>query len=424
MIKNITILILGLSLTLNWFTIDNQFTAFAYTNLNLIPKWAFSFVDILAFTVFWGLFFSKANKDILDKNFMLVIFYFSVLYSLIAFYFEANIFQVLLGLRNYLSFLPMYYLGSYFAKKDYNLKAVFNFYMIFFLVQIPIVILQYYKALQLIGIYQGTVFDLVTGTLGGLSSSVLNTLIFSYICFIISFSYIYNQVKYFYSIPIFLIPTILSESKYSFILILFLFGFFIKNIKVELSKKIISSVIGIIIIIVFVFGYQNYIGYRFDFFSIDSYISYETTNSVDSRLGRGESLSNSLNKINNSLLSLNFGFGIGNASKNSLSGIDPKYYNFLEDRHFYDKLLKETGLLGLSIFIGVMLFHLRKYYINYLHNEDPEIRFLTLSLIGTILISMIGNLMTDLFNRVQFIYSFSFFMGYLNYSLKLNKNKL
>jgi len=207
-------------------------------------------------------------------------------------------------------------------------------------------------------------------------------------------------------------------------LILFLFGFFIKNIKVELSKKIIFSVIGIIIIIVFVFGYQNYIGYRFDFFSIDSYISYETTNSVDSRLGRGESLSNSLNKINNSLLSLNFGFGIGNASKNSLSGIDPKYYNFLEDRHFYDKLLKETGLLGLSIFIGVMLFHLRKYYINYLHNEDPEIRFLTLSLIGTILISMIGNLMTDLFNRVQFIYSFSFFMGYLNYSLKLNKNKL
>lgn len=406
--------IITLIFTLNWLAYgENTYARAAFANLNLIPKPSIILPELLTYIYFINILVTNKSKKIFFYFYAFC--FIAVFYSFLSLLYSSSIFNLIVGLRNYFGLVILFYIGYFYDNN--KIHTLLKFFFIIVLLQVPVAIYQFINSLRLIGVYPGTVYDFVSGTIGGLASNVLTGLLFSVISFLVAFYLRLKNRKYLFLSLLLLVPSIIGSSKGA-ILYIFALSFYFTITSGRMSKILSSVIVYGIFLSVFILGYDylylensNSSEHLID---IDLLVDSELADrGFENRLSRIQSLEKSFQTISENPFTFIFGYGFGSSSKGVLGADNGKYYSFWEVRHYYDQLIRETGIFGVLGFIFT-IFTFSIFLIKmYASTSSIHHKALILGAGGIIIVILIGNMHVDLFNRVQFSYPFGFFMGYI-----------
>lgn len=405
--KKIVIFIVLLVILLNWI-VEPTISDRGLFNLSLLPKKAIVIIDIVL--IFIWFYFIQRKENHITVNITVFIFLVTGINLFIVLIFDGGFTNLISGFRNYFIFLPMFFLGNYFSEHNYNISFFLKLFLILMLFQVPISIFQY---ISLSGInYSGTIYDFVAGTMGGQATDLLSFLLVCSIVFIVFQAVLSKNYKLLFFVPFLLLPTALSETKGTLVLLgilsVFVFLFAGKNF----ARKLFSIIITFLMILLFNYIYSNYINLDRNVLDINYLINNElAVRGRDQKLNRIKSLDYSIKTIsnNNSIL---FGIGIGNGSVNHF-GKAGQFNNFYSVRNNWSLVLLESGIVGIIsymfIIIYIVFFFWKKTKNKYIDTYDLANIY---SLITITVFILYGGLWTNIIFRNQFMVPYLFIIGY------------
>lgn len=403
-------LILTLALVLNWIVEGTSNFGKSDLNLGLLPKKSIIIIEVLqVFLLSYLLLFYKKYKFIIVVTFSAVLF---VAFEFIIHYIFGNSITVWIsGIRYYLSFSPLFLLGYVLSRKGYKIDREFNFLIFLLFLQVPVAIYQFLKAPILFTTGGASLFDAVSGTMGGFATNLLSAVLcFGIIYFLIRYLSEKKNKYLLYSIFL-IIPPIIASAKGMYVVLIGISIYLFFSFKVSINNLLKYAFIFIVLVFGFTYAY-NTLDYG-QKVSLDFLIQYTQEESGRGRLSRTESISYATNLLIDEQSPL-FGMGIGSANSNPL-GDSPPYNNAFTIRHSLDTLITETGLIGLIliIFFTTKLFLVSQRVRKRLHGIDTFNSNLACLLGGMILVFVMGLFWTDILFRVQFMYPFGLLAGYI-----------
>lgn len=421
MVKKLLYINIILALVLNWFSANPNFLEYGFSYLNILPKQAFAMVEILSIIIFLSIIPTiKKRKEF--AYFVLIIGAILLFYMPYTILKGGGLIHYILGIRNYFSWIPMFFGGYYLSMKNESIKPFIILILLLGFIQLPVTIFQYVFSFALIS--RGTVYDVVAGTMGGIAGNLLSVILTS-----MALVLIYGYLKYkknwmILAVIALIIPNILAEAKGVFVLLvigifyMFIFG------SISLNKRLKIISLGSVLLVLLVFSYLSLVDLDRNVWNPAYYIEYEMSkdNRIDGRVARHTSILIANETINNEPLGALVGVGFGNASINNVSGKDGSYYSFYYILHFWDRFLTETGYLG--VFLLLMFIYKGISISKYVEKRasDKFISTLAGSMGAVLFISIFAGLYIDHFNRVQYTYPLALIMGYLTYEYKKLKN--
>ena len=413
-------LILTLALVLNWVVDGSGTLGKMDLNLGLLPKKSIIIIEVLQ-----GLFLLYLLFKYKKYRFVNTAVLFTVLF--IGFQFVVSIaigndITVLIsGVRYYFSFLPILLIGYIYGVKGLDLGREFKWLLFLVVIQIPISIWQFFVAKALILGTGQLFFDAIAGTMGGFAPNLMSMVTGIGIIYFLIRYIDERKVSFALMTMLLIIPSVISESKGMYIVLIVISVYLIRVSKLNLSRVIGMAAIIIILTFGYIIAYQS-----LDFgtsqakgFELSFILDYVTTDSGRGRLSRVASIVYAINIIISEQSPL-FGMGIGSANSNPI-GPNPPYNDFYNVRHSIDVLITEMGVIGIIILIYFMFKVYKtamKMVVKLPKDEIFKIRMAKLTA-GLVLILSVGVLWEDILFRVQFMYPFGLLAGYI---LGLNKN--
>ena len=413
--RKIIIVELVLVFLLNWLVVNPEIIYGRFNSLGLIPKQSIAIIEVIALFIF--LILLKKRFIFQRFNRLLIFIIVFVLFHLaLVLLFKGNIFNWVMGLKYYLTSIPILFAGYYLAKNQISLKPIIKVLAILILIQIPVSIVQFLFDVPLVPGGAGTPYDLVSGTMGGISGNLLGIILASAITYLFLFSRNSNKKIYYYlGILLLLIPAILGEMKIVFIYLILIGGilfFYYKKFKRKDKVKLIFLFGLLLTGFKMVYDYVLDYGNRRDLFSLSFYANYESN--IKGRLSRLDSFFYAWETIfNESIITLFTGTGIGNASLNKFHGEHGHFLNEEAFQHFWYRLILETGFIGFLSFLFLLFYLLKISYNVYLNSSSEFLKTISFGFWCIVIISFIGGFSFDLFYRIQFIYPFSLLAGYI-----------
>ena len=422
MIKKLIYLNLVLAITLNWFTKNPSILTHGFSYLDILPKQAFGIVEVISILIFLGIlpYLSKQKVFILPLALLIGYLAVSLPYTLI---WDGKIVHFIIGVRSYVSFIPIFYGGYYLSQKGYSIKPYVILILILSLIQLPVTIFQYVFSLTLLK-RAGTQYDVIAGTMGGLAGNLMSILLSSTALVLIYFYFKYKKKIILIGIASLIIPSILAEAKGVFIILFFGLSYFLIAGNLKVNRKIGLIFISIFLFTFLSFLYVSFIGLERDVLDPEYYVEYENKKNFreDGRVARYTSLILATELIASKPPGLVFGLGLGNAAKNNLVGQDGPFYSFFTVLHFWDRFIIETGFFGVFVvfFLIIKSIMMLKYVEK--KSNDKFLSVLAGGMTAVMFVSIIAGVYTDHFNRVQYSYPLALIIGYI-YSeyLKIKK---
>jgi hypothetical protein len=329
---------------------------------------------------------------------------------------------MLAGLRNYLKYMPFFFLPVVYKFSDEQLRKQLKFLLLLSLLQLPVTL--YQKFIEFKQEFSG---DPIGGTLGVNTSGVLSVYLICVISLTIAF-YLKKRIKLLLSIFLILslfIPTTLNETKITFFIlpIAFLIPFIME--KSGYKKKITMVFVLGIAMIIFVFIYDHFRSFDnknesaiLQFITKEDRFKNYLYSRADPHRAREVSRIDSiilaikyLSKDGNLLL----GVGVGNASPSfskDLSGEYYKKYQFAYPNNVYLSLiLWEMGVVGIILYC--LFFYLVVSDSIYLKNRNDLTGALSLGWIAVVILMIGSFIYFATFNENLFGYLFWYISGYI-----------
>lgn len=242
---------------------------------------------------------------------------------------------VIAGLRNYLKFLPFFFLPMVYDFSDVQIKKQLKFIIALIAFQAPVTL--YQRLVQYKGLLTG---DPMTGTVGG-NSGLLAVVCTSAIAVLMGF-YLKDKIKlsmFLILVVLLFIPTTIGEAKAA---IIFLpVAFFAPVIlaagqQLKVSRFVLIIVVGVVAMIGFLVIYDYFITPRWgygllDFFAMEGraekylYRGVEVGDFGADKIGRIDSWVLAIQYLSANLFQLIFGLGIGNATGSFIGGLSGDY---------------------------------------------------------------------------------------------------
>lgn len=414
-------LIIILALVLNWVVVSAGGFGRSSLNLGLLPKKSLIIIELFqALILAYVLLKYKKLKFPLISIVTIGLF---VVFNLIVH--QINGYEVTVwvsGLRHYFSFVPILLLGYALGSIGYEIKSEFKLLMILLFLQVPVSTVQYLSIKALVKGSDVSVFDVVSGTMGGSATNLLATLLSIGIVYFLILFLNKRKPKFLLGAFILIVPTVLGSAKGMYIILVIISIYLMKAYKASLKNIILLSFVYITIVFGFIFLYSSLeAGKTLD---VEFLTKYAQEDSGRGRLSRIESITNAFDIIFDEQSPL-FGMGIGSANTNPL-GEDAEYNDPFIIRHSIDRLIIETGFLGLfflTLIIGYMYMISRR-----VSKQIPDYqqfnKDITLLVSSMIIVFAIALFWDDILFRVQFMYPFGLLTGYvLGMYYRLTKSK-
>lgn len=417
MVKKLIYINIIFAIVLNWFSKNPNFLEYGFSYLNILPKQIFGIVELISIFILLLIIRDLKRKKFFTYS-LIFIFSYVVLYTPYVILWDGTIFNVLMGVRNYVSFVPILFGGYYLSKKGYSIRPFLILIVILCLIQIPVTVFQFLVSPSILK--RGTIYDAVSGTMGGLNTNVLAILLVSVIIVLITLYLKFKKKNYLLISILLFIPPVLGDAKGVFVLISLSLFLILLLSKLGVQRKAFLIFISVIIFSVLATLYLNIIEEE-DRKVLDPtyFLSYELNKEYregdNVRLSRIESVKYALNLVSENPVTLIFGYGIGNASRNNLYGADGKYFSRITIIHFWDKVITEIGLIGVLTILIVLLrlFLTLKKIEKFFIKLNPFISSLASGMSIVILILIISGFYTDHMSKVQIMYPISLVTGYL-----------
>ncbi|MEP1305336.1 MAG: hypothetical protein ABJK11_14400 [Balneola sp.] len=414
-------LIITLALVLNWVVVSSGGFGRSSLNLGLLPKKSLIIIELFqALILAYVLLKYKKLKFPLISIVTIGLF---VVFNLIVH--QINGYEVTVwvsGLRHYFSFVPILLLGYALGSIGYEIKSEFKLLMILLFLQVPVSTVQYLSIKALVKGSDVSVFDVVSGTMGGSATNLLATLLSIGIVYFLILFLNKRKPKFLLGAFILIVPTVLGSAKGMYIILVIISIYLMKAYKASLKNIILLSLVYVTIVFGFIFLYSSLeAGKTLD---VEFLTKYAQEDSGRGRLSRIESITNAFDIIFDEQSPL-FGMGIGSANTNPL-GEDAEYNDPFIIRHSIDRLIIETGFLGLfflTLIIGYMYMISRR-----VSKQIPDYqqfnKDITLLVSSMIIVFAIALFWDDILFRVQFMYPFGLLTGYvLGMYYRLTKSK-
>lgn len=414
-------LIIILALVLNWVVVSAGGFGRSSLNLGLLPKKSLIIIELLqALILAYVLLKYKKLKFPLISIAAIGLF---VIFNLIIH--QINGYEVTVwvsGLRHYFSFVPILLLGYALGAIGYEIKSEFKLLMILLFLQVPVSTVQYLSIKALVKGSDVSVFDVVSGTMGGSATNLLATLLSIGIVYFLILFLNKRKPKFLLGAFILIVPTVLGSAKGMYIILVIISIYLMKAYKTSLKNIILLSFIYVTIVFGFIFLYSSLeAGKTLD---VEFLTKYAQEDSGRGRLSRIESITNAFDIIFDEQSPL-FGMGIGSANTNPL-GEDVEYNDPFIIRHSIDRLIIETGFLGLfflTLIIGYMYMISRRVS-KHIPDYQQFNKDITLLVSSMIIVFAIALFWDDILFRVQFMYPFGLLTGYvLGMYYRLTKSK-
>lgn len=356
------------------------------------------------------------RKTAIDGPLMLLI----VFGIISAFINGANFEVVILGIRNYFTYVVLFYVVSQLEFEELFIKRATKILVAVAFLQIPIAIGQ-----RIMNISNPS-GDVVVGTIGANASGTLSLFLLMAVSIIIS-SYLNKLVSARFltiSLIFLFIPMVINETKVTFIifplLVLFLVG---HNFVASSNKK--RALVPILLSIV-IFG-SAAIGYDLlytSFYQRSSSIFSESQISDAASSYTPQGTLNRLAVIDFAYMELNrpplnplIGVGLGNASdsffKTGVGAYFEKYRNLNITSTFLARLMWELGYIGLAVFVYMVIKLVIIAERIYKHSQDPFRKSIALAFEGIVLIMAIGIVYSEAFTLGSLAFVFWFLAGCL-----------
>lgn len=422
--RNLIYLELVIVLTINWLTTNPNFLEYGPSYLGLIPKSSILLIEVIGILIFMYVVYRK-NTLPKDLIIFLLVLYIFLFFNFASFFAEqGTLINLSIGLRNYLGFIPLFFAGLYLRYKKYSLRPFLILLLGIMIIQIPIALVQFLIAMQFEDVIRvgGTLYDVVSGTMGGIAGNLLSVLFASAISLMLPFLLRGQRRVLFTLLTIsFLVVMALAEAKGGFLLVIITGFYFFITSNLNVKKKISFLLGGVSVVLVFILVYSSFIEFDRQPWNPKYLIEYEESkeNRIGGRLSRLDAITYSLEEISDNPFRLLFGVGIGNATRNSAPiGIDGKYYDFNTDINYWNRLLLETGLMGLLVNSLIIFYLFNMALILKRRSRSTFISTIAYGFTGCLLIYVFAGLYDDSPIRFQYLYPFSLISGYLYYEFR------
>lgn len=399
--------------------ISLSFLEYFHSKLQLLPRYVTWTPEIICIILLFIITIKYSFSKILNisyKYLMLFVIYISVIFCGIVLN-KVSASNIIIGIRNYLVFLPLFILPAIYEIKYEDVKKQFKLLIVILLIQVPIAI--YQRLIQYKDIYTG---DVVTGSF--LSPGVLSILIIGAISICYSF-YLRGRVKLknflIFSLIIF-IPAMINETKATIFLLsagiictslIEKEGNKIKKIKnIFLMLCVLTILLSSFTILYDKFYKKDDLGKPGLLDNINmlitgrSYLYYgERANEENNRkIGRIDAILLANKELSENIGTYMFGVGIGNAHQSYFNKDKANVYNIDElggGQNVISSLMWEIGILGLFCYILFLIFIFLDASI--LKNEDGFFGTFALGWISIVIIMLIN-----------LIYKNTFFINVIN----------
>lgn len=403
-----------MAVVLNWFTTNPDLVTYGFSYLNIIPKQFFGVVEVISILIFLITFNALFRKKIfvytLIITFLVILFYlpYSNLWG-------GEVPNLILGIRNYTSMIPIFFGGYYISNKGGDLKPFAFLILILGLIQLPVTVFQYLFSLPFVK--RGTDYDVISGTMGGISGNLMAIFLTSIILVLIRFYISLKKVWILIAILSMSIACILAEAKGIFVLLAFGVLVYILRGRISYTNKAKIVISSFLVLISISFAYTFLLDLDRQPWDPMYYIEYEAKKEnrtgYDARLSRYQSVKYASELVISKPPAIILGLGLGNASLNNLYGKDGPYYSNQTILHYWDRTITELGFVG--FFWMVLLLWRLSNIAKKVEKESSDwfISNIAGGLSVVLIVSVLAGFYTDHLSRVQFSYPLALITGFI-----------
>jgi hypothetical protein len=408
---------------LNWLAKNPDPTIYGPSYLNLIPKQSILLVELLQLALLVVLFkkavvLGGATLGMIEKL-SAICAALLIFFAPFAFLYDATPINFAVGIRNYFGFIPLLVAGYYISTEGKAARPLLKFILACGLMQLPITAIQFAYALQSSSWLrtQGTVYDVVAGSMGGLAGNLLSIVLASIMAVAYAVLDELNARKWILAglVCALTIPMVLSEAKGGVLFLAIIGLYFVVTHRSDLKAKLMLFGVFGAALVGFVVLYVSLLGLERQIWDLGYFVEYELSkgSSVEKRLSRIDVVGYSLEEVADEGISIMGGLGLGNATNNSFGGRNGKYFSFYTDIHTWNRLILEGGLAGIGIFLAGGIFLWRRG--SFLQRQSPDVfvRGFARGYLCLLLIGLFSGFYTDFFTRVQYSYPFALVTGFL-----------
>lgn len=270
---------------------------------------------------------------------------------------------MVIGIREYLKFVPFLLIPVVYRFSDQQLVQQFRWLLVFCVLQLPIVL---YQLAREVGLHGGRLVsgDLIVGSLT--VSSVLSVVLIS--TWTVAFAFFLRKrlaaARFAVLSLLLLLPTMLNETKGSLVLlpVAAIAPFLARPGKVPVGKIIVVLVLVGVVAGIYSKIDESLLGHRKSVTMVELFTDPEKLRAYLSPqaegrkwMGRGDKINLAYEELSQDPVKLMIGVGIGNATESPLGAISGEYADVAENRLIgvgANRLFWETGLLGVLLSFG------------------------------------------------------------------------
>lgn len=405
-------IVLGIVFTVEWLAAAAGDGYAATSSLGLFPK---SFTVIIEVSVL-GLLVLMYPRVIGIRPLAMLLFAVLVgggavwVFSIMA---GVPLFATVLAMRLYTRPVPMIIAGYLLGmRKTTAMVMVLRVLLLIALIQVPLAVVQFASS-SLKAVERQTANDLVSGTLGGLSSGTLFFFLLSVAAVLAAFSVNSGALRAAWLILLLGIPPVLGEVKVAVVAVplvglpLLLF----RQSKRPIRARLVAGIAVASLTLAFIAGYER----LFDRSLADgiSRSFIEMAPVGDARMTRPQALAYSLSVITESPMRILVGTGVGNATKNIVYGSSGQYYSFVTDRSLLSRILLEGGALSVVLIVIVVGLLFRMAHRMHKVAADPVERSIGLGFAMVLMAAIVSLPYDDTLVRAQFAFPFWLIAGFV-----------
>lgn len=388
-----------LCFSIDWLTYDT----------GILPSRLILSIDFIIVLIFIDTIVKKKCKYKVEL-FDIIFFIFLIIWGTSIYINNIGIIRGILQLRSYIRFIFIYYIIRSYYISEYILKKQLKLIFIISLLQLPIVIIQRLS---------GSALDLCSGSFGYHQTGVMAVFMSGLILLILLYSEISKKKWVFLLSILFIIPSIVNSASMIFFLVLYAVLFVIlykKNIGNILKY---SFLLGFFIIII-ILGMKELTGRNLvnDFVYNFDYIIETQSKERSAKLGRIGALKWVNYEIKTDYKTLLLGLGPGvyrgvlGSSDYYTESLSEGLRNMYVSGYGYSSFLFQWGYLGFMLFVVMVLSLLKGYDKNKIkNNNDILLRTVYYGFPGIIILFILANLYTLLWESVTFGYAFWLISG-------------